>query len=67
MTLRPGVRATQVYVIARVFNIDRENIGLRFFVDPQRFRANRQDEQIEGWPRETLNFSVDKWTVKAQI
>ena len=34
MALSPSPTNTEVYIILRVFNLLRENIGLRLYVDP---------------------------------
>jgi hypothetical protein len=43
-----------VYVLFRVFHIDKAEIGLKIFVDPE---AARQ--------RGELNFTVNTWAVRA--
>jgi hypothetical protein len=43
-----------IYVIFRVFNVDKPEIGLKVFVDPETARL-----------RGELNFTVDTWAVRA--
>ena len=42
-----------VYIVMRVFNLERNRIGLRIFVDP-----------IVAKERGELDFKVDTWKVK---
>ena len=43
----------EIYILFRVFNIDKAQIGLKIFVDPEMARQ-----------RGELNFTVDTWAVK---
>lgn len=56
MALMPGTPAAEVYVLVRVFNLEREDVGLRVYVDPDRYR-------LAG----ALAFSVDTWIVKPDV
>ncbi|KAK0653491.1 hypothetical protein DIS24_g5934 [Lasiodiplodia hormozganensis] len=53
MALTPGTPAAEVYVLVRVFNLEREDVGLRVYVDPERHKRAG-----------VLAFNVDTWIVK---
>lgn len=53
MALTPGTPAAEVYVLVRVFNLEREDVGLRVYVDPERYKRAG-----------VLAFNVDTWIVK---
>ena len=57
MKLTKGETSSKVYIILRVFNLDKENIGMRLYVDPASMetRGELQITEIPGTPR---NFSV---------
>ncbi len=52
MALTPGETAAEVYVIFRVYNLKKDSMGLRIFVDPEKDRL-----------RNRLLFESQAWTV----
>jgi hypothetical protein len=40
----PHVQAKQIYVLCRVFNLGKEDIGMRIYVDPW---SMKQDEELK--------------------
>jgi len=53
LALQPDVSSSEVYVILRVFNLGKSDVGVKLYVDPM---AAKQ--------RGELDFSVDTWAVK---
>ena len=53
MQIKPETPAAQVMIVFRVFNIDREEMGLKLIVDPETHRQN-----------ETLDLAAEKWMVR---
>ena len=47
MALRDRIPATEVYVIMRVYNLGRRNMGIRYYVDPWAWKE-REDLIIEA-------------------
>lgn len=52
MTFRSGERAHEVYVILRVYNLGRENMGMKIYVDPAKLESSG-----------ALRFEADQYTV----
>lgn len=67
MTMSRDVAASRLYVVARVFNIDGPNIGLKFYVDPHRMRDIIRPFHHEIGVEDVLKFSAEKWIVQAQV
>ena len=42
MALREGIPATEVYVIMRVYNLGRRNMGIRYYVDPWAWKVDEE-------------------------
>lgn len=52
MTLTPGQSAAEVYIIFRVFNLGKEGLNLKVYVDPEAYGQ-----------RNELVFEPQSWTV----
>ena len=53
LELQPDVPSSEVYVIFRVYNLGKSDIGVKLYVDPMAAKA-----------RGELDFKVDTWGVK---
>ena len=49
MALEDSQQPSQVYVILRVYDLMKSNVGLKIFVDPSRFKGTRLDFETEKW------------------
>lgn len=47
-----GHSTAKIFVIFRVFSIDKKNVGMRVYVDPWKLKKTGE-----------LHFTTDKWTV----
>jgi hypothetical protein len=52
-TLTPGQTAPNIYIIFRVFNLSRDNLNVKLYVDPEAHRL-----------RGDLVFESQNWTVR---
>ncbi|KAF2825039.1 hypothetical protein CC86DRAFT_420454 [Ophiobolus disseminans] len=49
MALEEDTPPSRVYVILRVYDLTRPNVGLKIFVDPMRFKGRELDFEAEKW------------------
>jgi hypothetical protein len=56
MALTPGRTAERIYAIFRVFDLGKESLALKIYIDPE---SHRQSS--------TLWFEAEKWSVKPSI
>lgn len=47
-----GFNVSEVYIIFRIFNIDKDSLDLKVYVDPRRLKKEHK-----------LRFTMDRWTV----
>jgi hypothetical protein len=52
MVLRPEQTSEKIYVLFRVFNLGKENINMKIYIDPETHRRSN-----------TLLFEAQTWTV----
>lgn len=52
MTLTPGQSAGEIYIVCRVYNLGRDNLNVKLYVDPEAYRL-----------RNELAFEAQSWTV----